>query len=53
MFTKMQAFFMGTTTFPGHALHEGFTETNKRRYTGQQPAKKSARGPGDKPLINR
>ena len=38
---------------PGHALHEKeFTETNRRRYTGQQPAKKDARGPGNKPQIN-
>ena len=51
--------------FLGHALHEkglfpdmpcmkkGFTETNSRRYTGQQPATKSARGPAVKPLVNR
>ena len=30
-----------------------FTETNSRRYTGQQPATKSARGPAVKPLVNR
>ena len=28
-------------------------DTNRRRYTGQQPGTKSARGPGDKPLIYR
>ena len=32
---------------------KGFTKTNKRRYTGQQPGTKSARGPADQPLINR
>ena len=32
---------------------KGFTETNRRRYTGQQSATKSARGLGDKPRINR
>ena len=31
---------------------KGFTETNKRPYTGQQPETKSARGPAYKPLIN-
>ena len=30
-----------------------FTERNSRRYNGQQPATKSARGPGDKPMMNR
>ena len=29
------------------------TETNGRRYIGQQPATKSARGPAAKPLVNR
>ena len=32
---------------------KGFTETNRRRYTGQQPATKSARGLGEKQRINR
>ena len=32
---------------------KGFTETNRRRYTGQQPRTKSARGPADKPRMNR
>ena len=32
---------------------KGFTETNRRRYTGQQPATKSARGPDSKARINR
>ena len=30
-----------------------FTERNSRQYNGQQPATKSARGPGDKPMMNR
>ena len=29
-----------------------FTRTNKRRYTGQQPRTKSARGPVGQPLMN-
>ena len=32
---------------------KGFTKTNRRRYTGQQPGTKSAPRPGDKPLVNR
>ena len=32
---------------------KGFTETNGRRYTGQQPGTKSAFRPADKPAINR
>ena len=32
---------------------KGFTETNRRRYTAQQPATKSARGSAVKPVINR
>ena len=32
---------------------KGFTETNRRRYTGQRPGTKSARGPGDQPVVNR
>ena len=42
------------TVVPSHALHvrKGFTETNRRRSTGQQPGTKSASRPGDKPLIN-
>ena len=33
-----------------HVLHKkGFTEINRRRYTSQNPATKSARGPDDKP----
>ena len=39
----------------GHALHEKglqFTKTNRRRYTGQRPGTKRARGPADKPRIN-
>ena len=28
---------------PGYALHEKFTETNRRRSIGQQPGKKSGR----------
>ena len=38
---------------PGHALHKGFTETKRRRYTGQQPGTKSASRPADKPVVNR
>ena len=29
------------------------TETNRRRYTGQQPGTKSASRPGDKPVVHR
>ena len=32
---------------------EGFTATNRRRYTGQQPGTKGASRPCDKPVINR
>ena len=32
---------------------KGFTETNRSRYTGQQPGMKSARGSSDKPRIHR
>ena len=40
--------------FPGHALHEKcFTETNRCRYTDQQPGTKSDRGPDDQPVVNR
>ena len=39
--------------FPGHALYAKGLQINRRRYTVQQPATKSARGPGDKPVINR
>ena len=40
--------------FPGHALHEkGLQRQKRRRSTGQQPGTTSARGPADKPRINR
>ena len=32
---------------------KGLTETNGRRYTDQHPGTNSARGPADKPLVNR
>ena len=32
---------------------EGFSKTNRRRYTGQQPGTKSARCPGDNPQMHR
>ena len=32
---------------------KGFTKTNRRRHTGQQPGTKSASRPDDKPRINR
>ena len=39
---------------PGHALHEkGLQRQGRRRSTGQQPRRKSARGPADKPRMNR
>ena len=38
--------------FP-RGLRKGFTGTNSRRFTGQQPATKSARGPAVKPRVNR
>ena len=31
---------------------KGFTDTHRRRHTGQQPGTKRARGPADKPVIN-
>ena len=39
--------------FPDMPCMKRFTETNRRRHTGQQPGTKSARGPVDQPLINR
>ena len=43
----------GDLWIPGHALHEiGFTEINKHQYSGQQPGKKSASRPVDKPVVN-
>ena len=39
--------------FPDMPCMKGFTQTKRRRPTGQQPGRKSARGPADKPRINR
>ena len=33
-------------------IYIGFTETNRRQYTGQQPETKSGRRPADKPVVN-
>ena len=38
---------------PEHALHEKFTETNRRRYIGQKPETKSSRGPANISDLNR
>ena len=40
-------------SFPDMPCMKRVTKTNRRRYTGQQPGMKSARGPGDKPRMNR
>ena len=39
--------------FPDIPCIKGFTETHRRRYTGQQPRTKSARAPADQRPVNR
>ena len=46
-------FCFSSNPFPDMPCVKRFTETNRRRYSGQQPGTKSARGPADKPRMNR